>query len=308
MNKMKWCLLLLAVLFVSVGCRKDPAVNADTSVYYLNKDETTIKAVPYEIQGETTDEKINELMEMLSTVPDSVDMKKVLPTGVSLMKYTLDRKQLYLDFSAEYLGLDKATEVIVRAAIVNTMCQLDEVSYIGFLVAGQPLTDSRGNAIGLMNPHTFLDNMGSEENATKITKLNLYYANKSGDALKATSCVLEYNANVSLEKIIVEQLIAGPTEKEYYPTIPKDTKIVSVTTKDGVCYVNLDSGFTAQGYDVLADVTIYSIVNSLTDLTGINSVQILVNGETNLNYKDSISLESTFQKNVEILEKEKKDE
>ena len=78
---------------------------------------------------------------------------------------------------------------------------------------------------------------------------------------------------------------------------------MSVTTKDGVCYVNLDTGFTGQGYDVLGTVTIYSIVNSLTDLPGISSVQILVNGETNINYKNNISLETTFQRNPEILEK-----
>ena len=101
----------------------------------------------------------------------------------------------------------------------------------------------------------------------------------------------------------MEQLIAGPTEEGFYATIPKDTKVMSVTTKDGVCYVNLDTGFTAQGYDVLGTVTIYSIVNSLTDLPGITSVQILVNGETNINYKDNISLGTTFQKNPEIVEK-----
>ena len=79
---------------------------------------------------------------------------------------------------------------------------------------------------------------------------------------------------------------------------------MSVTTKDGVCYVNLDTGFTAQGYDVLGTVTIYSIVNSLTELPGITSVQILVNGETSLTYKDNISLETTFQRNPEIIAKE----
>ena len=163
--------------------------------------------------------------------------------------------------------------------------------------------DTKGNAIGLMNENTFLDNMGSEENATKITTMNLYFANKKGDKLKVQNCVVEYNANVAVEKVVVEQLIAGPVEAEYYPTIPKDTKVMSVTTKDGVCYVNLDTGFTGQGYDVLGSVTIYSIVNSLTDLPGIAGVQILVNGETNINYKNNISLETTFQRNLEVIEK-----
>lgn len=78
---------------------------------------------------------------------------------------------------------------------------------------------------------------------------------------------------------------------------------MNVTTKDGVCYVNLDTGFTGQGYDVLGTVTIYSIVNSLTELPGVTDVQILVNGETNISYKDNISLETIFQRNMEMIEK-----
>ena len=114
---------------------------------------------------------------------------------------------------------------------------------------------------------------------------------------------MEYNANVAVEKVVVEQLIAGPSEEGFFATIPKDTKVMSITTKDGVCYVNLDTAFTSQGYDVLGAVTIYSIVNSLTEISGISSVQILVNGETSITYKDNISLETIFQRNPEIIEK-----
>ncbi len=303
MKKIKIFLLLFTFLFLLAGCgRKEPPAEG-TVVYYLNEEETAIVPVGFEIEEESSKFMTEKLLEKLCETPEFVDLKKTISDDVKLLGYTLDRKQLYLDFSSEYLSMNKATEVLVRAAIVKTMVQVEEVSFIGIRIAGEPLKDSRGMNIGLMNENTFLDNMGSEENATKIVNLNLYFANKSGDMLTPQSTVIEYNANVAVEKVIVEQLIAGPTEKGYYPTIPKDTKVMSITTKDGVCYVNLDIGFTAQGYDVLGQVTIYSIVNSLTELTGINSVQILVNGETNLNYKDSISLESIFQPNFEIIEK-----
>ena len=303
MKKLKIFLLLIACTMLFVGCRKEKEEVFGSAICYLNKEATSIVPVGYEITGETLEKKVEELLMKLEEIPESVDYRRTIPENVTLMEYTLDRKQLYLDFSKEYLTLDKATEVLVRAAVVRTMTQVEEVSYIGFLVEGEPLLDTKGNSVGLMNANTFLDTMGSEENATKIVKLNLYFANATGDKLKNQSSILEYNANVALEKVVVEQLIAGPMETGYYPTIPKDTKVMSVTTKDGVCYVNLDTAFTGQGYDVLGSVTIYSIVNSLTELTGIGSVQILVNGETSITYKDNISLETTFQKNPEIIEK-----
>lgn len=303
MKKLRIFLLLAIFTMLLAGCGNEEIPEDGTVVYYLNKDATSIVPVSYEITGDGPEIKVEEFLAKLEEVPESVDLRRTIPENVKLLSYTLDRKQLYLDFSAEYLNMDKATEVLVRAALVKTMVQVEEVSFIGIRVAGEALKDTKGSAIGLMNENTFLDNMGSEENATKIVPLNLYFANKTGDKLKNQSCVIEYNANVAVEKVVVEQLIAGPTEEGFYATIPKDTKVMSVTTKDGVCYVNLDTGFTAQGYDVLGTVTIYSIVNSLTDLPGISGVQILVNGETSINYKDNVSLETTFQKNPEIIEK-----
>lgn len=304
MKKIKSFLILLLLALLVMGCRKKEVPVDGTVVYYLNKEATSIVPVSCEITGDSPEIKVEELLAKLEETPESVDLRRTVPENVNILSYALDRQQLYLDFNTEYLNMDKATEVLVRAAIVKTMVQVEEVSFIGIRVNGEPLKDSKGTGIGLMNENTFLDNMGSEENATKIVNLNLYFANKNGDKLIPQSTVIEYNANVAVEKVVVEQLIAGPTEKGYYATIPKDTKVMSITTKDGVCYVNLDTGFTAQGYDVLGTVTIYSIVNSLTELPGITSVQILVSGETSVTYKDNISLETTFQKNPDMIEKE----
>ena len=303
MKKLRIFLLLAMFAFLLAGCKAEEVSEEGTKIYYLNKEATAVVPVSYEIYGDGPEVIVEELLAKLEEVPESVDLRRTIPESVKLLSYTLDRKQLYLDFSIEYLNMDTATEVLVRAALVKTMVQAEGVSFIGIRVAGEPIKDTKGSVIGLMNENTFLDNMGSEENATKIGILNLYFANEKGDKLKNQNCVVEYNANVAVEKVVVEQLIAGPTENGFYATIPKDTKVMSVTTKDGVCYVNLDTGFTAQGYDVLGTVTIYSIVNSLTDLPGITSVQLLVNGETSITYKDNISLETTFQKNPEIVEK-----
>lgn len=304
MKKIRLLLLLLLFTILTTGCRREETPTDGSVVYYLNKDATAVVPVAHKMTGDSPEIQVEEFLAMLEETPESVDLRRTIPENVKLLSYSLDRQQLYLDFSAEYFNMDKATEVLVRAALVKTMVQIEEVSFVGIRIAGEPLKDSKGTGIGLMNENTFLDNMGSEEHATKIVNYNLYFANKNGDKLTPQSTVIEYNANVALEKVVVEQLIAGPSEKGYYATIPKDTKVMSVTTKDGVCYVNLDTGFTAQGYDVLGTVTIYSIVNSLTELPGITSVQILVNGETSITYKDNISLETTFQRNPEMIEKE----
>ncbi len=110
-----------------------------------------------------------------------------------------------------------------------------------------------------------------------------------------------YNSNISLEKLVVEKLVQGPMTQGAYPTINPTTKIVSVTVKDGTCYVNLSNEFLSQPYNVASDVTIYSITNSLVELSNVNRVQISVNGETNISYRENMSLNNVFERNLDIL-------
>ena len=92
--------------------------------------------------------------------------------------------------------------------------------------------------------------------------------------------------------------MAGPSGKiaGLYRTVSPDTKILSVMTKDGICYVNLDSNFLTVVNNVTMDVAIYSIVNSLTELQGVDRVQILVNGEIPDFFENSI-----YEKNLDLV-------
>ncbi len=104
-----------------------------------------------------------------------------------------------------------------------------------------------------------------------------------------------------MEKLVVEKLIEGPKSENVYPTINPETKIVSVTVKDGTCYVNLSSDFLTQPYNVTSEVTLYSITNSLVELPNINKVMISVNGETNISYREKVSLNQAFERNLDLL-------
>ena len=149
----------------------------------------------------------------------------------------------------------------------------------------------------------FIDNAGNEISTYEKVKLTLYLANESGDGLKKVTRTVVYNSNISAERLIVEQLIAGTLEDEKaFPTINPDTKIISINVKDGICYVDLDSTFLTQIYNVTADVTIYSITDSLAELSNVNKVQISINGDTNVTYRENTSLSTVFERNLELVE------
>lgn len=106
---------------------------------------------------------------------------------------------------------------------------------------------------------------------------------------------VKYSSNMSKEKLIVEKLMKGPKKNAGYPTINPAVSLLGVTIKDGICYVNLDDEFLTGGVDVKPEITIYSIVNSLVEGTTASKVQITVNGEKNISYKDTVDLTQPLQ-------------
>ncbi len=180
--------------------------------------------------------------------------------------------------------------------------RIPEISLVSFTVQGEMLADSSGMAIGTMNADSFIENAGDEINAYEKVNLKLYYANEDGTGLvEENRRNVVYNSNISLEKLVVEQLVKGPLMEGAYPTINPSTKIISVSVKDGICYVNLGSDFLSQPNSVSAEVTIYSITNSLVELSNVNKVQISIGGETNITYREKIDLNNLFERNLDLL-------
>lgn len=302
MRKWLWILLLVIPLLMA-GCRKQQQVDeSGYQIWYINQDETCLKYENKELQSKNEEGLLREMMEVMRETPTDDELKPVIPEDVELLDFDFEHNQLYLDFSPEYKKMPKVYEVLCRAAIVRTLGQIDGVEYVDFQVNGEPLTDLEGKEIGLMNEDQFIENAGEEINAYKTADLTLYFANKAGDKLVGQRVAMEYNSNISLEKLIVEQLIAGPPFEGAYPTIPSETKLLNISIKDNICYVNLDEGFLGTGYNVIESIPVYSIVNSLIENTDAQKVQISINGETNRMFRESINFDTIFEKNEGLIE------
>lgn len=305
-KKISVFIVLLLVFALAVGCSEDehPEGNVCYTVYYVSNDYS--KLISQEYWTTTTDSRdlVEELLGEMEK--NSEKLEYIAPIGgvVELDRWSLNNGKLTLDFKSTYSQLKDEKEVLTRAAIVKTLTQISDITYTTFQVGSSPLVDSVGNMVGAMFNDTFIYNEGAQINSYEEVKLHLYFADKDGTALVPVSQNIMYNSNISMEKLVVEQLIAasGSNERSSFPTINPETKVFSVTVKDGICYVNLDEIFLTQVYTVSSEVTIYSIVNSLCELTNVNKVQISVNGQTDVNYRESISLTTVFERNLDIVD------
>lgn len=303
-KRIQMLLVLLCLLGVLTACGQQETEQEGQSyqIYCVSNDEAKLVSYTYQTQSEDTAVLLAELLTQLETVPAKFEYEAPLDRGFHVVNYTLDNGLLTMDFDENYSGRETTVEILFRAAIVRTLIQIPGIEHVAFTVQGEPLTDSAGIAIGMMDAETFIENAGNEINAYEKVTLRLYFADETGNGLvEENQRNVVYNSNISMEKLVVERLIAGPQAEGDYPTINPETKIVSVTVKDGICYVNLSEAFLSQPYNVTSDVTIYSITNSLVELPNVNKVQISVNGETNLFYRENVNLATVFERNLDLL-------
>ena len=316
-----YCSILLAVLLLmlpvlSYGCStKKTNTSEELSseqkknyVYYINRDKTRVQGEEYTFTETGTNAQIEEMVNALAKNPKHKELRTSMNNNFSLIDYSINDETLTLNLSPEYRELSPNEEILVRAALVRSFVQIEGVQYVQFLVEGETLMDAAGLAVGLLNADSFIENDGKEINAYERVSVTLYFATVDGKNLISGQRSVVYNTNVSMEKMVMEQLIKGPQVAGYYPTINPETKILSVINKDGTCYVNLSEDFLKQTYDVTTDVVLYSIANSLIDLSNVSRVQIQVAGNSQIVYRETVSLETPLERNLDIVLKDDQQE
>lgn len=304
--------LFVAVLMIltMVGCSKDESEKdneetkaGETLIYYVDKNETKLVSKKYTLEGTTKEEKVDELLKMLNTDPKDFSYKKAQPEHAVIEKYHFDEDNRFsIYFTNDYYNINSITEVLFRAALVKTLCQLEEIESIDFYVGGLPLTGNNDKPVGRMKNEDFIMNTGLEE-----IIITVYFANEEGNALVDTDLKVTYNSNISdgnisIEKVILESLIKGPIEEGMISTLPANTELIKVSTTDGICYVDFNEKFLDKVPGVNDEVVIYSIVNSLVELSTINKVQFTINGSTKKTYRDGIEFDVQFERNLELVE------
>ena len=80
------------------------------------------------------------------------------------------------------------------------------------------------------------------------------------------------------------------------------TKLITITVVDGVCYVNMDETFLNQNQEISEQVVLYSIVDSLTELSSIDKVQISINGDTSGKCRYTYDLAPMYKEDMSIVE------
>ena len=127
------------------------------------------------------------------------------------------------------------------------------------------------------------------EEQLRETIVSLYFPDKESNTLKPEARLVNVKELIiNPYEILIQLLIEGPKNDKLCKVIPENTKLLKATL-EGEC-LTLDFTEELLNYDKENEKTkdnlINSIVNTVTELNEVNKVKILINGETNNEFKD----------------------
>lgn len=288
------------VLLLSAGCAER---EGELIVYGIDSSGTRLVENRYE--GVLTDSKEELARSLLDQLGDDVELRdseSPIPARVDVrtIEFSSDGTRLSVYFSEGYSDIPLVREPLIRAAIVKTLLQIDGLSSVSFYVGDAVLTDATGRTIGAMTKDTFIGDFGSSQAALQIRDLLLYYPSLDGEGLVPCEKRVHYSSNTNLARLVIENLCQEPVGTGLKAVVSDSSVFLHVSTSDGICYIDLDSGYFTKATGVTRDVSIYTLVNSLCELDGISKVQITVyrNGTPDLSEN---SLSGTYEKNPKLI-------
>ncbi|SDB62391.1 GerMN domain-containing protein [Butyrivibrio sp. INlla16] len=297
------CLMLVVLCMTSCANQAKEDDPNRVQVYYLKSDENGMVCEDYHVLSDMTNTKavIEELLAKMRTMPEKLEYEAPIYGPVNLLSYKINGDVLTLNFSSTYTTTEKTTEILDRAAMVRTLTQVPGIQYVTFTVENTPLLDSNGNIIGNMSADNFVYNAGNEINTYEKVELILYFATDDGEELIPVYRSVVYNSNILMQRLAIEQLLKGPNTDLALPTLNPQTKINSVSVRDGVCYVDFDEGILTQVGNISPKAALYSLVNTICETADVNKVQISVNGQTSATFMENVSLDTIFERNLDIV-------
>ncbi len=239
---------------------------------------------------------VYELLETMSKPTKNDRFIVIKPTDVEITGVRIDGGDTaVISYNEKYLEMDRITEIFYRTAVVKTITQIKDIEKVDFLIDGNVIELADGTTLSGMEGSQYIDDNDVAVYGTDWTTIDLYFTDEAGEKLVKTKTNVAHNSDVSLESIVVSKLVAGPVETGLYPVIPDNCEILGVTVSNNTCYVNFNETFVNGLVNASGDLPVYSVVNSLCELNGIDKVRIMINGSSDVMFHEVTSLDQDFE-------------
>lgn len=172
--------------------------------------------------------------------------------------------------------------------------------------------DTATNSATVDKPQTEAPGASNEAGTERATSFLTLFGQSATNPSRLVPISLEVPRDGELRDsvdAIIRALQMPLANPAVLPTIPKGTRILAVFQKDGDLYVDMSREFVLHhpGGSLECCMTVYSVVNSLTRLPGVQRVKFLVGGQEETDFKGHLDFSPFYSFNGRIVAGEESD-
>lgn len=275
----------------------------EIALYFLNRTQNSLIVETRRIVTSQPGINFSQIVDALSKGPVSPELETIIPYDTKLLSASHIEDIVTVNLSKDFLEAEDL--LIARAALVNTLVDIDGIEFVKIMVEGKEITTSglqEGEVLGILAKFpTNIDEIVAKEKKAdgsaqvRTLEWELYFQDREGNLLLSEIRTINVR-NMEYARAIVEELIKGPSASDLglYRTIPSGARLLDVEivksdvaeSKD-LLRLYFSEEFSAGLKDGTASFRtgIGSLVLSLTSLSNI--------GRVNIVHEDGVNLEIT---------------
>ena len=150
-------IVLFALLLLCTSCKGKEEMAEEKYIYYINGNTSGLIEEPW-VFDESGDPltTVSRITEELNGVSALESYQSPFKLGSELTGYVLEDGILTFDFDVYYQEIPATTQILLRASLVKTYCQLEAVDGVAFTMGGNPVVGTRGEVIGILREEDYI--------------------------------------------------------------------------------------------------------------------------------------------------------
>lgn len=282
MKKRIGLLLLVPLLLLPAGCRREEPARTAYDLYFQEADLTysagespfrTETVYLYDAETDAAPRLAEALVRELLKGPADETLKSTFPAGTTLLSLEIEGDRARVDLSPSYESLSGVALTLADSAIAMTLSQVPEVSSVQITVRGRELAYRDRQVLNLRELLLI-----PEEDVVSTVEARLYFLTQEG-RLTAAEQILDLYEGDTQVSAVAKALEGRPEGRDLLSPLPEGFQVKSVWLEEDICYVNLSSALLEGLGESALQTALRALEDSLSSLEAVEEVRFLVDGE-----------------------------
>lgn len=296
-------LAAIAAVVVFILIRHDyTAEKYNGEMYFFNESMTAIEAENHEVRYRDRYDLVKSVIEEIEKGPDNGKHIRIIERKTQLLSLEgVETGNVVVNFSNDFLTGDSTKDILSVYAVVKSLCAIGGIESVKVVIEGRDIYTADGSIIGYLTNQDI--NLATDTYNSEMREITLYFPSKDNQKLIRETRIIKVNDQQPIARYIINELIKGSVNENALSALNPDTVLLNVETSNNICFVSFKSNFIDKnsGTPEKEIMTVYSIVNSLTELDSVERVQFLMDGKK-VDSFGNINIGSMFGRDESIIE------